>query len=101
MTLSPTVELARDLIQRPSVTPLDGGCQAILAHRLDACGFECEHMPFQDVSNLWATRGDASPLLVFAGLTDDAQVDFPVAALKLIYDFPGTPLGGAFLIAGD
>ena len=70
MTLSPTVELARELVCRPSVTPLDEGCQDLLAARLTAIGFNCESMPFEDVSNLWATRGEASPMLVFAGHTD-------------------------------
>ena len=70
MTLSPTVELARDLVRRPSVTPLDEGCQNLLAERLTAIGFACEPLPFENVSNLWATRGDTEPLLVFAGHTD-------------------------------
>jgi succinyl-diaminopimelate desuccinylase len=62
--------LTRDLMSRPSVTPADHGCQATLAARLKAIGFECETMVFGDVTNLWAKRGTEGPLLVFAGHTD-------------------------------
>lgn len=67
---SPTLELARELIRRPSVTPEDGGCQELIAARLARIGFEIEHMPFAEVKNLWARRGTARPLFVFAGHTD-------------------------------
>ena len=67
---SPTVELAMDLIRRPSVTPEDGGCQEAIAARLAKLGFALEPMPFGEVSNLWARRGKETPLLVFAGHTD-------------------------------
>lgn len=62
--------LARELVRRPSVTPDDAGCQAIIAGRLAAAGFNCEAMPFGIVSNLWARYGDKGPLLCFAGHTD-------------------------------
>ena len=68
--MSETLELVQKLIRQPSVTPDDTGCQLILAGRLEACGFSCESLPFGDVDNLWATRGDQAPLLVFAGHTD-------------------------------
>ena len=68
--MEPTLELCQQLIERPSVTPEDAGCQALMAERLTACGFHCEHLRFGDVDNLWAVRGDAGPLLVFAGHTD-------------------------------
>jgi succinyl-diaminopimelate desuccinylase len=64
------LELAQDLIRRRSVTPEDGGCQDMLAGRLRAAGFKCEPMRFGQVSNLWARRGSAQPLLCFAGHTD-------------------------------
>lgn len=64
------VELARDLIRRPSVTPDDAGCQALLAQRLEALGFVIEPMRFGEVDNLWAHWGDSGPMLVFAGHTD-------------------------------
>ena len=61
---------SRELIRRQSVTPDDAGCQEILAKRLRPLGFQCESMPFGDVSNLWARRGNAEPVLCFAGHTD-------------------------------
>jgi len=65
-----TLALAIELIAKPSVTPKDEGCQALLKSRLEPLGFTCEDMPFDDVSNLWARRGSEAPLLVFAGHTD-------------------------------
>ena len=70
MPASSVLELARALIERPSVTPNDAGCQALLAERLKAIGFHCETMVFGDVTNLWARRGTDTPLLAFAGHTD-------------------------------
>lgn len=67
---SPTLELAIELIRRPSVTPEDGGCQQLIGERLAKIGFAIESMPFGEVTNLWARRGKAAPLLVFAGHTD-------------------------------
>ena len=64
------LNLVCELIQRASVTPEDAGCQQMLAERLEALGFDCEFMVHGDVSNLWARRGTAQPLLVFAGHTD-------------------------------
>ena len=68
--MTPALELAQDLIRRPSVTPEDGGCQELIAARLRAAGFDCEPMRFGEVSNLWARRGKARPLVCFAGHTD-------------------------------
>ena len=62
--------LAKELIARRSVTPEDGGCQELIAKRLAAAGFKCEPMKFGQVSNLWARRGSARPLVCFAGHTD-------------------------------
>ncbi len=67
---SPTLALACELVGRESVTPADGGCQRLLAERLGALGFACRELPFGEVSNLWAERGDGSPTLLFAGHTD-------------------------------
>lgn len=67
---SAALQLAKELIARPSVTPDDQGCQQALAARLEAAGFACEHLAYGNVSNLWALRGGAGPLLVFAGHTD-------------------------------
>ena len=70
MNPDPSIELLCELIRRPSVTPDDAGCQALLIERLEAAGFTCESMPFSDVTNLWARRGSVSPVLCFAGHTD-------------------------------
>lgn len=67
---SATLKLASDLIARASVTPDDAGCQAMLIERLEAIGFICETMMFDDVTNLWARRGQDGPVLAFAGHTD-------------------------------
>lgn len=64
------LDLTRTLVRMPSVTPRDAGCQALLGARLEAAGFRVEHMRFGEVDNLWARRGDAGPLLCFAGHTD-------------------------------
>ena len=65
-----TLELARELVRRPSITPDDAGCQPLLAERLRALGFRARPMPFGAVSNLWARRGAEPPLFVFLGHTD-------------------------------
>ena len=62
--------LARELIARKSVTPEDGGCQELIAARLQRAGFRCEPMPFGAVANLWARRGTQAPVVCFAGHTD-------------------------------
>ncbi|WP_207062351.1 succinyl-diaminopimelate desuccinylase [Motiliproteus sp. SC1-56] len=69
-TSTPTLSLAMDLISRPSVTPEDAGCQAVMIERLEKLGFEIEQLPFEDVSNFWARRGTQGPLFCFAGHTD-------------------------------
>src|SRR5688500_5525370 len=65
-----TLNLARELIRRPSVSPADAGCQALIADLLRQAGFTTEHLKFGEVDNLWARRGRAAPALVFAGHTD-------------------------------
>ena len=67
---SATLKLASDLIAKPSVTPDDAGCQALLIERLNEIGFDCETLVFDDVTNLWARRGKSGPVLAFAGHTD-------------------------------
>lgn len=67
---SSVLDLAAELIRRPSVTPEDGGCQEILIARLERLGFAIERLPFGEVTNLWARRGSATPLFCFAGHTD-------------------------------
>ena len=69
-TLSPTLELACELIKRRSVTPADEGCQQLMIERLEAIGFCVVRLPFGDVDNFWAVRGEDGPTLCFAGHTD-------------------------------
>jgi len=74
--MSDTLRLLEELIARPSVTPDDRGCQALIAGRLAACGFDCVHLPSGPdegrVENLWAVHGEGAdgPTVVFAGHTD-------------------------------
>jgi len=68
--VSGALQLAQELIGRRSVTPEDGGCQAMVAERLARIGFKCEPMRFGEVTNLWARRGSERPLVCFAGHTD-------------------------------
>lgn len=65
-----TLELAKALIARPSLTPSDAGCQDILIERLKNLDFHIEKMSFNGVDNLWARRGNQTPLVCFAGHTD-------------------------------
>jgi succinyl-diaminopimelate desuccinylase len=64
------VALTRDLIRRPSVTPADEGAMDVLERALTGLGFQCRRMKFEDIENLYARRGTASPNLCFAGHTD-------------------------------
>ncbi|MBQ1782945.1 MAG: succinyl-diaminopimelate desuccinylase [Gammaproteobacteria bacterium] len=68
--MSAVVDLACDLISRPSVTPEDAGCQQLIGERLARLGFVLESMVFEDTTNLWARRGNRGPLFCFAGHTD-------------------------------
>jgi succinyl-diaminopimelate desuccinylase len=68
--MSATVDLAMDLIVRPSVTPEDIGCQDMMMARLEAVGFKSEKLRFKTVKNFWARRGEQGPVFVFAGHTD-------------------------------
>lgn len=65
-----TLELAKQLISRRSVTPDDDGCQELVAVRLEPLGFDVERLRFGNVDNLWARHGREAPLVVFAGHTD-------------------------------
>ena len=68
--ISAVTQLAISLIERESVTPNDGGCQQLIAERLQRLGFRVEHLAFGAVSNLYARRGTERPLLMFLGHTD-------------------------------
>ncbi|MDE2311194.1 MAG: succinyl-diaminopimelate desuccinylase [Betaproteobacteria bacterium] len=65
-----TLQLAGELISRRSLTPLDAGCLALIGARLKPLGFKLEMMRCGNVDNLWARRGNSSPVVCFAGHTD-------------------------------
>jgi len=69
-TTDEVVELAAELVRRRSITPDDGECQLLIAERLNALGFDCEHLRFGEVDNLWARHGTDGPLVALAGHTD-------------------------------
>ena len=81
------LELAQELIRRRSLTPEDAGCQELVAARLAAASFRCESIRCGEVSNLWAKRGNARPLLCFAGHTDVV----PTGPLSDWHSEPFTP----------
>lgn len=85
--MSPTLRLTMELIRRASVSPADGGCQELLAARLARLGFCVEKLPFGEVNNLWARRGNESPLFCFAGHTDVV----PTGPLNLWHSDPFQP----------
>jgi succinyl-diaminopimelate desuccinylase len=68
--MSPTLDLAQELLRRPSVSPEDHGCLDLICARLAALGFANERLQYGPVDNLWATRGAGRPVLCFAGHTD-------------------------------
>ncbi|MDD5058157.1 MAG: succinyl-diaminopimelate desuccinylase [Sideroxydans sp.] len=68
--MSNTLSLAQQLIARRSLTPLDDGCIDIIGARLAPLAFSLENMRHGEVDNLWARRGNSSPLICFAGHTD-------------------------------
>lgn len=69
-THSDTLALALELLERPSVTPDDHGCQSLMIERLERIGFRIERMTISGIDNFWATRGQHGPTLAFAGHTD-------------------------------
>ncbi len=68
--MSETLELAKALISRPSVTPDDNGCMDLIVGQLSPLGFAPEFLDFGDTRNLWLRRGSIRPLFVFLGHTD-------------------------------
>ena len=68
--MSATLDLARALISRASVTPIDAGCLELITERLSPLGFSAERIDIGGVCNLWLRRGQAAPLFCFAGHTD-------------------------------
>ncbi|MFZ7109892.1 succinyl-diaminopimelate desuccinylase [Avibacterium avium] len=84
--------LAQQLIQRPSISPDDQGCQQLIAERLEKLGFHIEWLPFNDTLNLWATHGSTRPVVAFAGHTDvvpvgdESQWQYPPFSAKIVDD---------------
>lgn len=76
--MTPTLALSLELLAEPSITPNDHNCQNIIARRLEKLGFDSQFLYFGEgetgdnarVKNLWATRGNGSPVLCFLGHTD-------------------------------
>jgi succinyl-diaminopimelate desuccinylase len=81
--MSDCLDLAIELIKRPSVTPNDEQCQHYIAQRLEKLDFKAEHLQYGEVDNLWLRRGTDAPLFVFAGHTDVVPV-----GNELLWDFP-------------
>ncbi|MCR1836676.1 succinyl-diaminopimelate desuccinylase [Rodentibacter caecimuris] len=86
------VQLAQDLIRRPSISPNDEGCQTLIAERLEKLGFEIEWLPFNETLNLWAKHGTGEPVVAFAGHTDvvpvgdEYQWNYPPFAAEVVGD---------------
>lgn len=83
----PTLTLAKQLIARRSLTPLDEGCLDIIGARLEPLGFTLEKLRYGNVDNLWARRGHGSPVVCFAGHTDVV----PTGPLEQWHSDPFTP----------
>ncbi|HRE17741.1 MAG TPA: succinyl-diaminopimelate desuccinylase, partial [Rhodocyclaceae bacterium] len=88
MSSNPTLELAEQLIARPSVTPEDAGCLQLIGGRLQAIGFTLEFINRGATTNLWARRGNAKPIVCFAGHTDVV----PTGPLEKWSSDPFTPV---------
>jgi len=67
---TPTLELAKQLISRQSLTPLDEGCLDLINERLAPLNFNPEKMRHGEVDNLYTRRGNTAPVICFAGHTD-------------------------------
>src|SRR5512139_2254196 len=85
--MSATLQLAQQLISRPSLTPKDEGCLDIIGARVSPLDFKLEKMRHGEVDNLWARRGTASPVVCFAGHTDVV----PTGPVEKWHSDPFTP----------
>ena len=69
------LNLAKELIKFPSITPKDAGAISFLSRKLKSLGFNCKILEFKDkkskpIKNLYARLGKKSPNLCYAGHTD-------------------------------
>jgi succinyl-diaminopimelate desuccinylase len=64
------LKLAKELIRRPSITPIDAGAINLLAKNLRSLGFKCQLINFKNIKNLYAKLGNSSPNFCYAGHTD-------------------------------
>lgn len=87
MDISNVLNLTSALIECPSLTPHDAGCQTIISEHLSKLNFNIEHFHDSDVTNLWAKRGTVAPLFVFVGHTDVV----PTGLLEQWTSHPFTP----------
>ncbi len=77
----PVIELAQQLIRRPSLSPDDAGCQALMIERLRAIGFTVEPMDFGDTQNFWAWRGRGETLAFAVTIPMSSRRGTPIAGL--------------------
>jgi succinyl-diaminopimelate desuccinylase len=69
------LQLSKDLISFPSVTPVDAGAIKYISKKLQQLGFNCIILEFKDkknplIKNLYARLGKKQPNLCYAGHTD-------------------------------
>ena len=69
------LQLSKDLIRFPSVTPVDAGAIKYISKKLKQLGFNCKILVFKDkknppIKNLYARLGNKQPNLCYAGHTD-------------------------------
>ncbi|WP_100658243.1 M20/M25/M40 family metallo-hydrolase [Alteromonas flava] len=79
----PALTIAKNLLQLPSITPNDAGCQVYIQQRLSALGFVCDTLRVNGVTNMIAKIGNGNRHLAFNGHTDVV----PPGPLKL-WDYP-------------
>lgn len=68
--MTKTLDLAKALIKKSSITPNDMGCQELMIGCIKPLGFNVELMNYGNVQNFYARKGNTAPLIVFAGHTD-------------------------------
>ena len=68
--MSDTLDLCIELINRPSVTPDDGGCQSLIEKRLKKSNFQAMDYSHEEVKNTYYFHGSGDPHFIFVGHTD-------------------------------